>query len=520
MSDNQQISDFFQRIKERRLASHAVPMQLQGLIQSQDLHNIYGHVIANKQQLKTELKKGKPFRLDKSNTGLARTLNFIVDFKTGEIELILETKSKNELNQKNPNTKVFSGSFKSTKAAWRIDSAIPKKMANAVFYVERSTLPSKEKREKAEEASLAEAVTETAFAQSIIQKNPGKNTFINCPVLGEVVNKTGLRKSHKTLYVKKISFYSKWAQYGNLTDFLKTNEAKSLSFQQLSEMARELVIAVKAVHDAGVIHQDIKTDNILVSRDEFGQFHLELADFGMARDTNDPDFSEEQALGSLMNESPEISLANKDPKAFYHAYYYNMNYASYGREIAQQINVLPEYAIPNKANDMWSLGVVIYILYYKTIPSSANQSQFSPLIAGLLQPNRQNRFTADEALTQSMALEVQALEAVAKTLAASEQAAGEQAAKEQAAREEAAREEAAKEEAAREEAAREQAQAQNQETDAQKAVRETMVMLEGFKGFYPGYKSTEVSPEPNRKMSRFHALLDWIGVGAKKTKIF
>ena len=58
---------------------------------------------------------------------------------------------------------------------------------------------------KEENALLADAVKEMAFAHDIIKNNPGRNTSINCPVLGQIINKKGVRKSHDTLYSKKIS---------------------------------------------------------------------------------------------------------------------------------------------------------------------------------------------------------------------------------------------------------------------------------------------------------------------------
>ncbi|KAF0929179.1 hypothetical protein E2562_016419 [Oryza meyeriana var. granulata] len=64
-------------------------------------------------------------------------------------------------------------------------------------------------------------------------------------------------------------------------------------------MMRQLLAAAKAVHAAGIIHRDIKPDNVLVGPDG----ELKLCDFGAATPVKPP--YEESRVGTLLYTSPE-----------------------------------------------------------------------------------------------------------------------------------------------------------------------------------------------------------------------
>jgi hypothetical protein len=408
----QKIDEFFQKIQARSNEQRSeLPIELEGLIQLQDLNAIYDFLLQNEAWFKNHpnLRAGQPYRLDKADSRLPRTLNFIMDPQTGDIALILETKSKNDQNTKNTKAQSFSGSFKTTKVAWRIDQPIPQKMANAVYYVSKYT-------------SLDEAYVEANAAQKVIKTNPGVDCFVNAPALGDLVHKQGIRKSNNRLYTQKQSFYSSWAAGKSLAEFLKTKKAHWLTIGQLDMLARQLLIAVKSVHDAGMIHQDIKPDNILVYKDALGNYRVELADFGkvyiagskVGRDT---------VSSTVGYQSPEIAAIKKDPSAPGHKYYYDTRYSDYGRVLGRQMASNPIYAQPDKANDLWAIGIVLHELYHKKLPRKKKAENFSPLIAGLLNPNRALRFTSEQALThleleQKINVEKARVQAAAKEAAA------------------------------------------------------------------------------------------------------
>ena len=79
-----------------------------------------------------------------------------------------------------------------------------------------------------------------------------------------------------------------------------------------------LADGLRSAHDKGIVHRDVKPDNILVARDEFGRQQPKLLDFGIAKvDQQQP--AEERrltqvgvVLGSPEYMSPEQALGRED----------------------------------------------------------------------------------------------------------------------------------------------------------------------------------------------------------------
>jgi len=79
-----------------------------------------------------------------------------------------------------------------------------------------------------------------------------------------------------------------------------------------------IVDGLRMAHDKGIVHRDIKPDNILVARDEFGRQQPKLLDFGIAK-VDQPHNAEDRkltqegiALGSPDYMSPEQALGRED----------------------------------------------------------------------------------------------------------------------------------------------------------------------------------------------------------------
>jgi serine/threonine protein kinase len=80
--------------------------------------------------------------------------------------------------------------------------------------------------------------------------------------------------------------------------------------RQAARIVRDLAAAVAIVHDAGVIHRDIKPDNVLLAgpaADDWERCVPKLADFGLARPTDMADgiTQDATALGTPAFMSPE-----------------------------------------------------------------------------------------------------------------------------------------------------------------------------------------------------------------------
>ncbi len=78
-----------------------------------------------------------------------------------------------------------------------------------------------------------------------------------------------------------------YVPYGSLADALHGTHYCSLHLPLTVSLATDFVSqiasALQYVHDSGVVHNDVKPDNILIDTKPCGQWHLLLAGFGLAR---------------------------------------------------------------------------------------------------------------------------------------------------------------------------------------------------------------------------------------------
>jgi serine/threonine protein kinase len=64
-----------------------------------------------------------------------------------------------------------------------------------------------------------------------------------------------------------------------LNEILKN---QSLSEGQVRLIMEQLLLTIDFIHKKGVVHRDIKLDNILINKIEEGEYKVKIADFGMA----------------------------------------------------------------------------------------------------------------------------------------------------------------------------------------------------------------------------------------------
>ncbi len=110
------------------------------------------------------------------------------------------------------------------------------------------------------------------------------------------------------------------------------------------EIAVQVTSALMAAHEAGIIHRDIKPDNIMLRRDGY----VKVLDFGLAKLT-------EPLASSVGNEAPTLFLGDTNP----------------GTVLGTVTYMSPEQARGLKVDartDIFSLGVVLYEMITGRVP--------------------------------------------------------------------------------------------------------------------------------------------------------
>ncbi|WP_374545242.1 bifunctional protein-serine/threonine kinase/phosphatase [Rhodoblastus sp.] len=116
---------------------------------------------------------------------------------------------------------------------------------------------------------------------------------VRSPWIGEVIEQPPERQTR---------LYSVMPFYDGETLEQRLNRAPRLSYDEGAQIATRLARAVAALHRAGVIHRDIKPDNVLLLKDG----GLRLIDLGVARLPQLEDFPPEHVPGTPSYMAPEL----------------------------------------------------------------------------------------------------------------------------------------------------------------------------------------------------------------------
>lgn len=90
-----------------------------------------------------------------------------------------------------------------------------------------------------------------------------------------------------------------------------TKQVLKMDELQVKVLACELVLAIKALHDRGIIHRDIKPDNVFICADG----HVKLGDFGLAKENVSKGSLHHTFCGSIAYLPPEVVLKTGHTKS-------------------------------------------------------------------------------------------------------------------------------------------------------------------------------------------------------------
>ena len=174
-------------------------------------------------------------------------------------------------------------------------------------------------------------------AQNVIEKFLPRE-IITLKTLSDIERVVQLHECF--IFADKLYMVLEYVENGDLLQYicnnLKLKEWTARTFYM------DILSGLSACHDRGIIHRDIKCENILID----GNYRLKLADFGFARWQNGNELSHTYC-GSLAYTAPEIIL---------------------------------EKPYAGKAADIWSSGVVLYAMLSGRLPFSTAK----PPIIGII----------------------------------------------------------------------------------------------------------------------------------------
>jgi serine/threonine-protein kinase len=126
-----------------------------------------------------------------------------------------------------------------------------------------------------------------------------------------------------------------------------------LSYKSAVEIAFQIASALNEAHSAGIIHRDIKPDNVMIRDNGL----VKILDFGIAKPISETEFRQTDL--SKLNEDTEIEHIS------------DSHFTGIGTIVGTANYMSPEQAAGKKIDartDIFSFGVVLYELLSKTLP--------------------------------------------------------------------------------------------------------------------------------------------------------
>jgi eukaryotic-like serine/threonine-protein kinase len=155
--------------------------------------------------------------------------------------------------------------------------------------------------------------------------------------------------------------------------------AERPSLSSALEMASQIASALDAAHEAGIVHRDIKPDNIMVRRDGI----IKVLDFGLAKPTD------KRTPAEVDNEAATLAKVTTEPGTLMGTAQYMSPEQARGQEV-------------DNRSDLFSLGIVLYEMIAGTVPFAG--SSFADTLVSILEkePPPLSRFSLVPAGVESL----------------------------------------------------------------------------------------------------------------------
>ncbi|ORX63026.1 Pkinase-domain-containing protein, partial [Hesseltinella vesiculosa] len=243
--------------------------------------------------------------------------------------------------------------------------------------------------------------TSVAIKQMNLQQQPKKELIIN-----EIVV---MKQSKHPNIVNFIDAYvwkgdlwviMEYMQGGSLTDVVTCN---MMTEPQIAAVCKEVLQGLEHLHNKGVIHRDIKSDNILLSL----QGHIKLTDFGFCAQLNDDQAKRTTMVGTPYWMAPEVVKRS--------SYSYSVDIWSLGILCIEMVDGEPPYLNENPLR-------ALYLIATNGTPDLQNPESLSDVfhsfLALCLQVDPENRPSSSHLLQHAFLAKADPLRSLAPLIRA------------------------------------------------------------------------------------------------------
>lgn len=111
---------------------------------------------------------------------------------------------------------------------------------------------------------------------------------------------------------------------------------------------RDMILGIEYLHSQGIIHRDIKSDNVLLSEDDV----VKIVDFGVSEMFDTENDVIKKKAGSPAYMAPELAVVSSSFRATPQA--------------------IPHSTVSGRAADIWAMGVTLYYICFGQLPFQAD----------------------------------------------------------------------------------------------------------------------------------------------------